>query len=156
MTYKTFTLLILAVVVAGGLYLGYSAFASGPKASPDELEITMYRGEQCNCCVDWADYLEDQGMTVIDEKVDDLPSIKQEKGVPGSFQSCHTAVVDGYIVEGHVPSDEIRRMVAQQPDAIGIAVPGMPAGSPGMEVGHTESYEVLLFDQERYSVFAEY
>ncbi len=156
MTYKGLTILLAGLVIAGGAYFAWTVLSGGPKADAEDIEVTMYRGPDCDCCVDWADYLEDQGMTVIDEKVADLPTIKQEKGVPGAFQSCHTAVVGDYIVEGHVPSDEIRRMVAQQPDAIGIAVPGMPAGSPGMEVGHTESYEVLLFNQESYSVFAEY
>ena len=156
MTYKILMIIISAFVVIGGSFLAYKAFTEDPKADPEALEVTMYRGEACECCVDWAEYLENQGMTVIDEKVDDLPSIKQEKGVPGSFQSCHTAVVEGYVVEGHVPSDDILRMVAQQPDAIGIAVPGMPAGSPGMEVGRTDPYNVLLFDNDRYSVFAEY
>ena len=156
MTYKTLMVILSAFVIISGSFIAYSAFTEDPKADPEELEVTMYRGEACECCGDWADYLKDQGITVVDEKVDDLPSIKQKKGVPGAFQSCHTAIVDGYIVEGHVPAEDILRMVAQQPDAIGIAVPGMPAGSPGMEVGHSEPYNVLLFDRDRYSVFAEY
>ena len=156
MTYKTLMLLLLTFVVAGGLVLSYQAFTSGPKADPEEIEVTMYRGEACECCVDWAEYLEDEGFTVLDEKVEHLQQVKQRENIAPAMQSCHTAIVDGYVVEGHVPADDILRMVAQQPDAIGIAVPGMPAGSPGMEVGRTEPYDVLLFDSERYSVFAEY
>ncbi len=156
MTYRGLTILMICLFLAGGLYVVYNAAASDPKADPEDIEITMYRGEGCDCCVDWADYLEEKGMTIIDRKVGNLPEVKQQYGVPGAFHSCHTGVVDGYVVEGHVPASEIQRLVAQQPDAIGIAVPGMPAGSPGMEVGHTEPYEVLLFNREKYSVFAEY
>ena len=138
------------------MYLTYNAVWAEPKIAPEDIEITMYRGEECNCCVDWAEYLEEKGITVIDEKVSDLQQIKTERGIPGAMNSSHTAVVDGYIVGEHVPADDILRMVAQQPDVIGIAVPGMPAGSPGMEVGHKEPYNVLLFDRDKYSVFAEY
>lgn len=156
MTYRSLTLILSALILGGAIYLTYNALWAEPKADPSDIEVTMYRSEQCNCCVDWADYLEAEGITVADEVVGDLHQIKANKGVPGMMNSCHTAVVDGYVVEGHVPADDILRMVAQQPDAIGIAVPGMPAGSPGMETGHTEPYEVFLFDREQYSVFAEY
>ncbi len=156
MTYRGITLLLVAMIVSGGLYLIFNTDRTEPKADSNAIEITMYRGEACNCCVKWAQYLENQGMEVIDETVDNLQVIKQRENIAPAMQSCHTAIIDGYVVEGHVPADDILRMIAQQPDAIGIAVPGMPAGSPGMEVGHSESYEVLLFDRDKFSVFAEY
>lgn len=156
MTYRRMILILVAIIAAGGFYLTYNAVGTETKADPGSLEITMYKGEACNCCSKWAQYLEDQGMVVIEETVENLQVIKQQENVAPAMQSCHTAIVDGYVVEGHVPADDIRRMIAQQPDAIGIAVPGMPAGSPGMEVGRSESYEVLLFDSDSYSVFAEY
>jgi hypothetical protein len=148
---------LLIVAIAGGGYMTWQATSENSGKLPDNTEIiTMYRGAACNCCVIWADYLKEEGFTVIDEVVDNLDAIKQEKGVPQPFHSCHTAVIDGYVVEGHVPAEEIRRMIARQPDAVGIAVPGMPAGSPGMEVGYSEPYQVLLFDDKNYSVVAEY
>ena len=88
--------------------------------------------------------------------VDNLFEIKSANHVSSDLASCHTATIDGYVVEGHIPAEEIRRLIDRQPDAIGIAVPGMPAGSPGMEVGHNEPYQVLLFDHQSYSVVAEY
>lgn len=156
MNLRKLTLPLLAVVIAGGGYLTWQVTSGESGTVPENTEITMYRGEACNCCLDWAEYLEEEGFIVIDEIVDDLVAFKQEKGVPQAFYSCHTAVIDGYIVEGHIPAEEIRRMIDRQPDAIGIAVPGMPAGSPGMEVGHNEPYQVLLFDDQDYSVVAEY
>ena len=156
MTYKGLALILAGLLIAGGLFFAWTVMSDGPKADAEDIEITMYRGPDCECCVDWAEYLEDEGFTVVDEKVEHLQQIKQRENIAPAMQSCHTAIVDGYVVEGHVPADDILRMVAQQPDAIGIAVPGMPAGSPGMEIGHSEPYDVLLFDREKYSVFAEY
>jgi len=85
------------------------------------------------------------GYTVVSKNVDDLEAIKKVLGVPDPFQSCHTAMVDGYVVEGHVPAADVTRMLAEKPEVAGITVPGMPAGSPGMEVGSVDKYDVLLF-----------
>ncbi len=126
-------------------------------ADEEILEITMYRGQGCQCCVRWADYLEENGFKVTDALVDDLIEVKVERQVPSELASCHTAVIDGYVVEGHVPSDEIRKLVEEQPDAIGISVPGMPVGSPGMEGMISESYSVILFDEAgNWRVYARY
>ena len=87
------------------------------------------------------------GFTVQEENVASLDDVKAEYGVPQQLQACHTAIVDGYIVEGHIPVEDIRKLVAEHPDVAGIAVPGMPMGSPGMEVptGQVEPYDVIAF-----------
>lgn len=98
-----------------------------------------------------------EGFTVRDRLADDLAPLKSRLGVPADLQSCHTATVDGYVIEGHVPAREVRRLLEERPSAIGLAVSGMPMGSPGMETGGAaDSYEVLLFAAERQSVFARY
>ncbi|MFO7846782.1 MAG: DUF411 domain-containing protein [Balneolaceae bacterium] len=118
-----------------------------------DVSLTMYSSEGCTCCVKWADYLEDNGMEVTVEKVDNLNEIKEENGVPNRLSSCHTALVDGYVVEGHVPVDDIRRLLAEQPDAIGVAVPGMPPNSPGMDQPVDREYQSVLFTESDLSVF---
>jgi hypothetical protein len=114
-----------------------------------EITLTMYHGEGCMCCVRWADYLEEQGFTVIDEIVEDLHQIKREKGVPAQLSSCHTAIANGYVIEGHVPADDIRRLLAERPDAIGISVPGMPPNAPGMDRPVDREYQTVIFDRNQ-------
>ncbi len=103
-------------------------------------------------------HLESAGFTVVARNVPDLVAEKRRAGIPEPLASCHTARVGDYLIEGHVPAADIKRLLAMRPDALGLAVPGMPAGSPGMEVaGRSDPYEVLLFDRAgRVSVFARY
>lgn len=131
-----------------------------PKAVEDtgerydgDISLTMYSNEGCMCCEKWAEYLEDNGMEVTVEKVPNLQEIKNEQGVPNRLSSCHTALVDGYVVEGHVPADDIRRLLAERPDAIGVAVPGMPPNSPGMDQPVDREYQSVLFTDSDLSVF---
>lgn len=119
-----------------------------------DITITMYHGEGCMCCERWADYLKAQGVTVEDKLLDDPHSIKDEHNIPPRLRSCHTAIVDGYVVEGHVPLEDIRRMLSEQPDAIGISVPGMPPNAPGMDQPVDREYQVVLFDDENLRVYA--
>ena len=162
---KKQTLYVIAIllVVAGVTYWSGIFQAPSPNKGVSEFEeteiteITMYRGEACNCCVKWADYLMENGFQVIDRPVDNILDIKSANHVSSDLASCHTATIDGYAVEGHVPSDEIRRLISERPDAAGIAVPGMPMGSPGMDSFRSEPYEVILFDDSgNQSVFAQY
>ena len=97
-------------------------------------DIVVYKSPTCGCCGKWVKHMEDAGFSVDVEDRRDLTPIKAELGVPGRMQSCHTAKVGDYIVEGHVPADLVRRMLDEKPDIKGLAVPGMPMGSPGMEV----------------------
>jgi hypothetical protein len=93
-------------------------------------------------------YLQSQGFKVTAHDVDDMEPVKQRHGVKPNVESCHTATVEGYVVEGHVPADLIQRLLKERPEVVGIAVPGMPMGSPGMEGPRKERYEVVLWDKE--------
>ena len=109
--------------------------------------VIVYKTEGCGCCNGWVEHLQAAGFTVDARNVTDLMSIKRDAGVPAADASCHTALVDGYVVEGHVPAEEIRRLLTERPAVLGIAVPGMPVGSPGMEGPCAKPYEVLTFDR---------
>ena len=117
----------------------------------------MYKSATCGCCALWVTHLKDNGFPTTAEDVADLGSVKKKHGVPEALQSCHTALIDGYVVEGHVPADLIDRLLAERPQVAGIAVPGMPIGSPGMEVPGraADRYQVMTFDRTgRTTVFA--
>ncbi|MCC2113821.1 MAG: DUF411 domain-containing protein [Hyphomicrobiales bacterium] len=107
--------------------------------------VTIYKSPTCGCCSKWADHVKAAGYPVKLKDVDSLTSIKRITGVPAAYESCHTAVVGGYVVEGHVPVEAIDRILAEQPAIAGIAVPGMPSGSPGMEDGTFDAYQVVTF-----------
>jgi hypothetical protein len=103
----------------------------------------------------WVAHLEQNGFEVRTTDVPSVAPVKRQAGLPRGLASCHTALVDGYVVEGHVPADDIKRLLAERPDVRGIAVPGMPIGSPGMEGRHPQPYDVLAFDEDgSFSVFA--
>jgi len=144
-------------MTAGGLTLGGMS-ASQLFALAPAKEATVYKTPTCGCCRKWVEHLEKSGYKVTAHDVADVGPYKKRYGVPDSLGSCHTAIVtSGYIVEGHVPADVIDKLVAQAPkDIIGLAVPGMPAGSPGMEVGTKEKYDVIAFDKAgKTKVFAQ-
>lgn len=111
-------------------------------------EITVYKTPTCGCCGAWADYLKTRGLKVTTIVRDDLDTIRAEHGLTDpTLKSCHTAVVDGYVVEGHVPVDDISRLLSERPDVVGITAPGMPAQSPGMGSEEPHGYDVLSFDE---------
>ena len=139
----------LVLAVAGAFWADTPAVA-GPA-------ITVYKSPTCGCCALWVKHLEDSGFDVSVTDTEALQAIKAEHGVGDHLASCHTALVDGYVVEGHVPADDIRSMLESRPDIVGLAVPGMIVGTPGMEVaGHpAQPYQVLAFDREgRATVYA--
>ncbi len=109
--------------------------------------VAVYKSPTCGCCVKWVEHLEAHGFTVVSHDTNELPRVKATTGVPGELASCHTAIVDGYVVEGHVPADLIVRMLEERPEIAGLAVPGMPMGSPGMEGPYKEAYDVLAFQR---------
>jgi hypothetical protein len=129
--------------------------ACGPGEEAPPL-VTVYKSPTCGCCAAWVDHLEASGFRVETVDVDDLDAIKVQYGIPDSLASCHTAVVGGYVVEGHVPAGDVHRLLRERPEAGGLAVPGMPIGSPGMETPGrpSEPYAVLLVDDGGTSVFA--
>lgn len=117
--------------------------------------VTVYKSPTCGCCTLWVEHLEAAGFDVQAHDVASVAPRKREHGVPAHLASCHTAVVGGYVVEGHVPAADIRRLLEQRPDIAGLAVPGMPMGSPGMEFGAPEPYDVIAIGRDGSSrVFA--
>jgi hypothetical protein len=116
--------------------------------STDSLTITVYKTPTCGCCVKWIDHLEAGGLTVEAVDVENLAWIKKENSVPAQLASCHTALIDGYVIEGHVPVEDVIRLLEERPDVAGLAVPKMPIGSPGMEGPNPEPYDVLAFTKQ--------
>ena len=111
-------------------------------------EINVYKSPSCGCCGAWVSNLRASGLNVVVHDMDDVGPIAKQAGVPANLRSCHTAIVDGYFVEGHVPPTDIRKLLSERPKARGIAVPGMPIGSPGMEQGDLrQAYETVLVDR---------
>ena len=130
------------------------ATAAAPTATP---KIIVNKTPTCGCCGLWVKHLQAAGFAVQVHDLENLAPIKERVGVPFGMGSCHTAEVGGYFIEGHVPADDIKRLLREKPAAKGLTVPGMPAGSPGMEVpsGRVDRYDVLLVDKEgKTSVFA--
>jgi hypothetical protein len=111
-------------------------------------EITVYRAPNCQCCHKWIQHLEKHDFTVIDMLTQDMASVKETVKLPSQMASCHTALIDGYIIEGHVPADDIKRLLTKKPDIAGLSVPQMPVGTPGMEMGNRkDDFAVFSFDK---------
>lgn len=121
-------------------------------------QIIVSKDPSCGCCSRWVEHLRSAGFVTQVREISDLEPLKRRLGIPAALASCHTAEVDGFVIEGHVPASAIRRLLAERPSAIGLAVPGMPVGSPGMEVpgSRNETYEVILFGPTGKRVFARY
>lgn len=107
--------------------------------------VLVHKDPNCGCCTGWVRHLEAAGFAVRVEEVTDLEAIRKRLGVPEDLAACHTAEVGGYVIEGHVPAPAVRKLLEQRPSAVGLAVPGMPVGSPGMEGGVPQKYDVVLF-----------
>lgn len=122
-------------------------------------DITVYRSPSCGCCGIWLEHAQKHGFKVKDVKTEEMEALKQKYNVPPQLESCHTTIVDGYVMEGHIPVDDIKRFLIEKPDNFaGLAVPGMPLGSPGMEAGDMKQpFKVLAFtDKGQVEVFQEY
>jgi len=147
----TWLLAGVAVVGAVGVAAGIGAGDQGA-AGP---VVTVYKSPTCGCCSKWIDHMKAAGFEVRAVDLEDLTETKQAAGVPIRLRTCHTALVDGYVVEGHVPADLVQRLLKERPKVTGVAVPGMPMGSPGMEGPTKEPYDVLLFTKDgKTTVFA--
>jgi len=131
--------MLLTAVMVG---LGTGAGAQAPTA------VSVFKSATCGCCAKWVEHLRANGFTPTATNVDDLDAVKVKYHVPQAVQTCHTAVVGGYVIEGHVPASDIKRLLKERPAISGLAVGGMPAGSPGMEGGATRRYDVLSFDKQ--------
>lgn len=118
-------------------------------AAPDTLVVDVYKSPTCGCCSKWVDHLKANGFKVRSHNTNDVVAHKARLGVPYGYGSCHTAEVGGYLVEGHVPAKEIKRLLKEKPRARGLVVPGMVTGSPGMEAGsRKDPYEVFLVNRD--------
>jgi|SRR5215203_2512110 len=135
---------VLLVALSGTMVL-----AQAP-AKPTETDVEVFKSATCGCCSQWVEHMRAAGFTVRVKDLGDaeLQQLKKKAGVPDSAQSCHTARVGGYIVEGHVPASTVRRLLVERRKVVGLAVPGMPIGSPGMENPNVKAqpYDVLTFD----------
>ena len=125
-----------------------SAAKSNEHAPPPRTRITVFKDPNCGCCKSWVEHLRKHGFDVIARDTSDVAPTKQTARVPQQLYSCHTAFVNRYVVEGHVPAADIDRLLKEKPKIAGIAVAGMPAGSPGMEVGRVDKYDVIAFNRD--------
>ncbi len=126
------------------------AFAAEPRQGKSALpQMTVYKDPNCRCCTAWADHLRKHAFTVTTKDTSGLAQIRNSARVPAGHRSCHTAFVNGYVIEGHVPAEDIKRLLAEKPKVAGLAVGGMPVGSPGMEVGNRkDAYDVIAFNRD--------
>ena len=136
---------LVAILAAALLGAGWWLLTPTPAHAG---EITVYKSPTCQCCELWLRHMRWAGFAVTERNVPDMRKIKTEHRVPDRLASCHTSVVGGYVVEGHVPADLIQRLIDEQPAVAGLADPGMPAGSPGMESAAPRPYEVLTFTRD--------
>lgn len=144
------TLLMMSL----GLFM-HSGLTMAQKAP---LDIVVHRGPSCGCCGKWLEHLKNNHFNVVDKLLENVQSVKDQYGVSPEVASCHTALVGGYVIEGHVPVHDIKKLLAAKPNVVGIAVPGMPVGTPGMEMGpKKDAYQVLSFDKrQKTQVFSQY
>ena len=140
---------LFGAIAVAAMFVGSAAHAA---------TLTVYKSPSCGCCAKWVEHVEKHGFTVQVVPTADMMALKSKLGVPGEVMSCHTTKVGNYVVEGHVPAADIKRLLAQKPKARGIAVAGMPMGSPGMEHGgHSEPYSTMLIKADgTTSVFAKH
>ena len=130
---------IAAALVTLFLLLGINSAAFAAKPA-----IAVFKDANCGCCTGWIKHLEDSGFAVNATNVDDTSAYRKKFQIPATLASCHTAMVGSYAIEGHVPAKDIQRLLKEHPKAIGLAVPGMPSGSPGMDGPHKMAYDVIL------------
>ena len=125
-----------------------------PAVAGDKPAAALYKNPQCGCCENYANYMRDNGFEVTVNTTHDLSLIKRQYSVPENFEGCHTMLIDGYVVEGHVPLETIARLLTERPDITGISLPGMPQGSPGMSGRKTEPFVIYEFGGDQVQVYA--
>jgi hypothetical protein len=137
-----------SVIVTLMMCAGLLAAASAQR--PAATMVQVYKSPTCGCCSQWMEHLRQHGFSVQSTDLEDVTAIKAKHGVPKQVQSCHTALVGGYVVDGHVPAADVQRMLKERPAIVGIGVAGMPIGSPGMEVPGVkpQAYSVMAFDKQ--------
>ena len=154
---------VLAAAVITGNVVAYGQAkatpASKPAAKPAaqaQPQLVVFKSPTCGCCAKWVEYMEKNGFTAKVTNMPDLSAVKEQNGVTQRLSSCHTTLVGGYVIEGHVPVEDVKRLLKEKPAGIaGLAAPGMPAGSPGMDVPNSPSYQIIAFDKTgKTSVYA--
>lgn len=147
MSRLAFITAISALALGGAIYVGSGLVAAQQKSAGPLVEV--FKSPTCGCCAKWVEHMNANGFNVRTTEINDLTEIKKSRGVPDQVQSCHTAVVNGYVVEGHVPASDVHRLLKEKPAIAGIAVGGMPVGSPGMDFPGTkaQAYSVVAFDK---------
>ena len=136
---KTAQFLVALVIGAGAIL---------PAAAQERPAVIVWKTPWCGCCGNWVKHMQSAGFSVEVKNVEDLDPVKRLAGVPDELQSCHTARIGDYTIEGHVPAADIERLLKQKPKVNGLAVPGMPSGSPGMENGQHDAYDVVTFTRQ--------
>ena len=140
---KTSKLLLIST------FLFNSTLINAESPAEESIEMTVYRSPTCTCCGKWLEHVNNHHYVIKDIISDDMQAIKQRFGVPDKLASCHTAIVEGYVIEGHVPAEDIKKLLHGKPKVSGLSAPGMPLGSPGMEMGNQKNhYETVTFDKE--------
>ena len=154
MSYRMNRRRVLVMLLGLALTAG-STSAQSTRAAAKKPHLLVYKSPTCGCCAKWVEHVNAAGFTSETTNLPDVSPIKTKHGVPAQLASCHTSLVDGYVIEGHVPAEDIRRLLRDRPAIVGLAAPGMPAGSPGMDVPNSPPYQVLSFDKQgRTAVFA--
>lgn len=134
-------------LVSAGLVLTPATAAALVEDALQPTAMTVFKSPTCGCCTLWVQHVEKAGFRCTVRDVADLNEVKRTFGIPRNLESCHTAQIGPWLIEGHVPADLIQKLLKEKPTGLGLAVPGMPIGSPGMEGGTPERYNVLLFDR---------
>jgi len=155
---------VTTIIVA--LFIGFAANASADNNSSNlpintikPTEITVYKSPTCGCCEEWVEHLRTEGFSVLTHDRQNMSPIKKSAGIPGNLQSCHTALVEGYAIEGHVPAADIKKLLKTRPNIAGLTAPGMPMKSPGMQAANLvpKGYDVLTFSNNgEITVFTKY
>ena len=138
---------VIAALLSSRLH-AQTASPNRPSSAP-AVSITVFKDPNCGCCKDWVEHLRQHAFKVVAKDTSDVSGIKRSGRVPARLMSCHTAFVNGYVIEGHVPAEDIKRLLKEKPKVAGLAVAGMPVGSPGMEVGNRkDKYDVIAFTRD--------
>ncbi|KYC43383.1 CopG family transcriptional regulator [Scytonema hofmannii PCC 7110] len=156
---KSLRIVILSIITTGFAVIACATVAvADTKPYSGTQEITVYRSPSCGCCGAWVEHMQKHGFQIKDIKTDQIEAIKQKYNLPQELASCHTAIIDGYVMEGHIPANDIKRFLQQKSNLAGLAVPGMPVGTPGMELGNKKQpFAVVAFDNKgEVKIFQEY
>jgi hypothetical protein len=152
--WTTLALAATTLTVGAAMLTSEPADLSASQHGVAPVEVTVYKSPTCGCCSKWVDHMRASGFKVTAHDTSDMQTVKTKLGVPDAMVSCHTSVVNGYVIEGHVPAADIQRLLRDKPKIAGLAVPGMVAGSPGMEGNRSDPYNVIAFGEGKTSVFA--